>query len=110
MLKEVPVKFSVTGGQTQVFRAGGGQGTITWSLTLAVSRGKVTRSAMQAAEPALSSFTPRVGGVSEGFIPTMVPGTADSEGGRGKDVNTATTILSYHPWNLGKCCAYLGNC
>jgi hypothetical protein len=54
---------------------------------------------MQAAEPALSSFTPRVGGVSEGFIPTMVPGTADSEGGRGKDVSTAASILSYHPWN-----------
>lgn len=41
--------------------------------TLAVSSGKVTRSAKQAAVPAPRNFTAVVGGTSEGFSPTMVP-------------------------------------
>lgn len=45
--------------------------TDTWSLTLAVSRGNVTMSAIQAAAPALAIFTPSGGGTSEGFSPTM---------------------------------------
>lgn len=44
----------------------------TWSLTLAVSRGNVTMSAIQAAAPALAIFTPSGGGTSEGFSPTIV--------------------------------------
>lgn len=47
----------------------------TCSRTLAVSRGKVTRSAMQAAVPALSTFTPKGGGTSDGFSPTMITAT-----------------------------------
>lgn len=41
--------------------------------TLAVSSGKVRRSAKQAAVPAPRNFTAVVGGTSEGFSPTMVP-------------------------------------
>lgn len=44
----------------------------TWSLTLAVSSGNVTRSAKQAAAPALAIFTPSGGGTSEGLSPTIV--------------------------------------
>lgn len=47
----------------------------TWSLTLAVSRGNVTMSAIQAAAPALAIFTPSGGGTSEGLSPTMVTNT-----------------------------------
>lgn len=43
--------------------------------TLAVSRGKVTKSAMQAAVPALKTFTPRGGGTSDGFRPTILTAT-----------------------------------
>ena len=41
--------------------------------TLAVSSGKVRRSAKQAAVPAPRNFTAVVGGLSEGCSPTMVP-------------------------------------
>ena len=41
--------------------------------TLAVSSGKVRRSAKQAAVPAARNFTDVVGGLSEGCSPTMVP-------------------------------------
>lgn len=47
--------------------------TGTCSLTLAVSRGNVTMSAIQAAAPALAIFTPRGGGTSDGLSPTMFP-------------------------------------
>ncbi len=39
----------------------------TWSLTLAVSRGKVNRSAIQAAVPAVTSCTPRLGRTGAGW-------------------------------------------
>lgn len=51
----------------------------TCSLTLAVSRGNVTMSAIQAAAPALAIFTPKGGGTSEGLSPTMFP-TAGTTG------------------------------
>lgn len=43
----------------------------TWSLTLAVSSGKVTRSAMQAAVPAPKNFTAEEGTTSCAFMPTI---------------------------------------
>lgn len=46
--------------------------------TLAVSSGKVRRSAKQAAMPAPRNFTAVVGGISEGFSPTMVPDVSPS--------------------------------
>lgn len=46
--------------------------------TLAVSSGKVRRSAKQAAMPAPRNFTAVVGGISEGFSPTMVPDVSSS--------------------------------
>lgn len=49
-------------------------GAFTCSRTLAVSRGKVQRSATQAAVPALKNFTAAVGGTSGGFRPTMTAG------------------------------------
>lgn len=53
--------------------------------TLAVSSGKVRRSAKQAAVPAPRNFTAVVGGTSEGFSPTMVPeGSAWSLQGPGE--------------------------
>lgn len=51
-----------------------GQRAPTCRRTLAVSSGKVRRSAKQAAVPAPRNFTAVVGGTSEGFSPTMVPG------------------------------------
>lgn len=44
---------------------------LTWSLTLAVSSGKVTKSAMHAAVPAPTNFTAAVGGRSAGPKPTI---------------------------------------
>lgn len=44
----------------------------TWSRTLAVSRGKVTKSAMHAAVPAPINFTAAVGGTSAGLKPTIL--------------------------------------
>lgn len=52
---------------------GCGQRAPTCRRTLAVSSGKVRRSAKQAAVPAPRNFTAVVGGSSEGFSPTMVP-------------------------------------
>lgn len=46
--------------------------SLTWSLTLAVSKGKVMRSAMQAAVPAPINFTAAVGGTSAGPKPTIL--------------------------------------
>ena len=43
----------------------------TCSLTLAVSSGKVTRSAMQAAVPAPKNLTVAEGTMSPGFMPTI---------------------------------------
>lgn len=43
----------------------------TCSLTLAVSSGKVTRSAMQAAVPAPKNLTAAEGTASWGFMPTI---------------------------------------
>lgn len=50
-----------------------GQRAPTCRRTLAVSSGKVRRSAKQAAVPAPRNFTAVVGGLSEGCSPTMVP-------------------------------------
>ena len=47
------------------------QGVLTCRRTLAVSRGKVSRSAMQAAVPAPTNFTAAEGGTSAGPNPTM---------------------------------------
>lgn len=55
-----------------------GQGAPTCRRTLAVSSGKVRRSAKQAAMPAPRNFTAVVGGISEGFSPTMVPEVSSS--------------------------------
>lgn len=44
---------------------------------MAVSRGKVTMSAMHAAAPALAIFTPSGGGTSEGLSPTMFDDTGE---------------------------------
>lgn len=44
---------------------------LTCSLTLAVSSGKVTRSAMQAAVPAPKNLTAAEGITSLGFMPTI---------------------------------------
>lgn len=52
----------------------------TCSRTLAVSRGKVQRSAMQAAVPALMNFTVAVGGTSGGFRPTIVAEGLEGKG------------------------------
>lgn len=46
--------------------------TLTCSLTLAVSRGKVTRSATQPAAPAEKTLTPAVGATSAVVKPTMI--------------------------------------
>lgn len=51
------------------------------SRTLAVSRRKVHRSAMQPAIPALTNFMAAVGGTSGGFRPTMVAGGLEGEEG-----------------------------
>lgn len=66
--------------------------TGTWSLTLAVSRGNVTMSAMQAAAPALAIFTPSGGGTSDGLSPTMIsaPGMTLCTT-HGRSVNRART-------------------
>lgn len=45
---------------------------LTCSRTLAVSNGKVNKSAMQAAVPAPINFTAAVGGTSAGLNPTIL--------------------------------------
>lgn len=57
-----------------------GQRAPTCRRTLAVSSGKVIRSAKQAAMPAPRNFTAVVGGTSEGFSPTMVPEAQSLQG------------------------------
>lgn len=72
----VPTRWHCRGGSQRCgssIRPWGSRG-FTCSLTLAVSRGKVQRSAMQAAVPALKNFTAAVGGTSGGFRPTMMAG------------------------------------
>ena len=68
--------MGVWGGVVTPPLRGAGGGDRTCSRTLAVSRGKVTRSAMQPAVPALKNFTAAVGGTSGGFRPTIVVGWA----------------------------------
>ena len=70
----------------------------TCSLTLAVSRGNVNRSATQAAAPALAIFTPSGGGTSEGFSPTMFPntGVTDTHRDTQSEQETTTHTLTSH--------------
>lgn len=63
----VPEFLCVDGKLTLMFL----KGLCTCSRTLAVSRGKVRRSAMQAAVPALTNFTATDGGTSAGPNPTI---------------------------------------
>lgn len=58
----------------------GGLADHTCSRTLAVSRGKVQRSAMQPATPALTNFMAAVGGTSGGFRPTIVAEGLEGKG------------------------------
>lgn len=78
----------------------------TWSLTLAVSRGKVTRSAIHAAAPALAILTPSGGGTSEGLSPTMVVTAVKYKmraGMRNPSVSATITVLLLVAINVNVC-------